>query len=60
MTTLNSTETKGMSEATGENFEEDTFSRVNVLQKIGFKATDKLSFEFSGIMTESKHFRQFV
>jgi len=48
MTTLNSTETKVMSEATGENFEEDTFSRVNVLQRIGFKATDKLSFEFFG------------
>ncbi|HBD26857.1 TonB-dependent siderophore receptor [Flavobacterium sp.] len=46
MTTLNSTETKGMSEAAGEDFEEDTFSRVNVLQKIGFKANDKLSFEF--------------
>ena len=48
MTTLNSTETKGMSEAAGENFEEDAFSRVNVLQKIGFKANDKLSFEFFG------------
>lgn len=48
MTTLNSTETKGMSEAAGENFEEDIFSRVNVLQKIGFKANDKLSFEFFG------------
>ena len=48
MTTLNSTETKGMSEAAGEDFEEDTFSRVNVLQKIGFKANDKLSFEFFG------------
>lgn len=46
MTTLNSTETKGMSEAAGENFEADTFSRVNVLQKIGFKSNDKLSFEF--------------
>ena len=33
MTTLNSTESKGMSEAAGENFEEDTFSRVNVLQE---------------------------
>ena len=48
MTSLNSTETKGMSEAAGENFEEDTFSRVNVLQKIGFKANDKLSFGFFG------------
>ncbi len=48
ITTLNNTETKGMSEAAGENFEEDTFSRVNVLQKIGFKANDKLSFEVFG------------
>ena len=48
MTTLNSTETKGMSEAAGENFEEDSFSRVNVLQKMGFKANDQLSFEFFG------------
>jgi len=48
MTTLNSTETKGMSEAAGENFEEDMFSRVNVLQKIGFKVNDKLSFDFFG------------
>ena len=46
MTSLNSSETKGMSEAAGENFEEDMFSRVNVLQKIGFKPNDQLSFEF--------------
>lgn len=48
MTSLNSTETKGMSEAAGENFEEDMFSRVNVLQKIGFKSNDQLSFEVFG------------
>ncbi len=48
LTSLSSTETKGFSEAFGENYEEDTFSRVNVLQKIGFKATDKLSFDFFG------------
>ena len=48
MTSLNSSETKGMSEAAGENFEEDMFSRVNVLQKIGFKPNDQLSFEFFG------------
>ena len=47
-TSLNSTETKGISEASGENFEEDTFSRVNVLQKIGFKASEKLNFEIFG------------
>ena len=48
MTSLNSTETKGMSEAAGTNFEEDVFSRVNVLQKIGFKVNNQLSFEFFG------------
>ena len=48
MTSLNSTETKGMSEAAGTDFEEDMFSRVNVLQKIGFKANDQLSFEVFG------------
>ena len=48
MTSLNSTETKGMSEAAGENFEEDTFSRVNVLQKIGFRVNEKLNFDFFG------------
>jgi vitamin B12 transporter len=48
MTSLNSTETKGMSEAAGTDFEEDIFSRVNVLQKIGFKANDQLSFEVFG------------
>jgi vitamin B12 transporter len=48
MTSLNSSETKGMSEAAGTDFEEDTFSRVNVLQKIGFKVNNQLSFEFFG------------
>jgi vitamin B12 transporter len=48
MTTLNSTETKGMSEAAGEDFEEDTFSRVNVLQKIGLKVSDQLTLDFFG------------
>lgn len=55
MTSLNSTETKGMSEAAGENFEEDTFSRVNVLQKIGFKANSKLSFEVFGTYDRIKN-----
>ncbi len=55
LTTLNSTETKGMSEAAGEDFEEDTFSRVNVLQKIGFKANDKLSFDFFGNYDQIKN-----
>jgi vitamin B12 transporter len=48
LTSLSSTETKGFSEAFGKNYEEDNFSRVNVLQKIGFKTSDKLSFDFFG------------
>ncbi|RXR29101.1 TonB-dependent receptor [Flavobacterium piscinae] len=43
---LNSTETKGISQAAGENFEEDRFSRVNALAKIGFQTTSKLKLDF--------------
>jgi vitamin B12 transporter len=43
---LNSTETKGISQAAGENFEEDRFSRVNALAKIGFQANSKLKLDF--------------
>lgn len=48
---LNSMETKGMSqiaEPTTANYEEDRFSRQNLLGKIGFMATDKLSLDFFG------------
>ena len=45
---LNSTETKGFSQAAGENFEEDRFSRVNALAKIGVQATSKLKLDFFG------------
>ena len=45
---LNSTETKGISQAAGENFEEDRFSRVNALAKIGVQATSKLKLDFFG------------
>lgn len=48
LTSLTNTETKGFSEAKGENFEDDTFSRVNALQKIGFKPNDKLEFTVFG------------
>lgn len=41
---LNSTETKGISEAKGINFEEDSFSRVNALTKFGLEVNTKLSF----------------
>jgi len=42
---LNSTETKGISEAKGDNFEGDRFSRVNTLVKLGFKPTKKMAFD---------------
>jgi len=45
-TSVNSSEINGISEAKGEDFEEDSFSRINVLQKIGVKATERLSFDF--------------
>ncbi|WP_353169643.1 TonB-dependent receptor [Flavobacterium sp.] len=43
LTSLNSTETKGISEAAGTNFETDYFSRVNALQKIGIQFNSKFS-----------------
>ena len=55
MTSINSTETKGMSEAAGDNFEEDTFSRVNLMQKIGFKANEKLNLEVFGTYDRIKN-----
>jgi vitamin B12 transporter len=49
---LNSTETNGMSQVKAPtadvNYEEDRFSRINYLGKVGFKATDNLTFDFFG------------
>jgi vitamin B12 transporter len=49
---LNSTETKGMSQiaepAAASDYEEDSFSRQNLLGKIGFNATDKISLDLFG------------
>lgn len=49
---LNSTETTGMSQIAPPNenvvYEEDRFSRINYLGKIGYKATDKLTLDFFG------------
>ncbi|MES2410442.1 MAG: TonB-dependent receptor [Bacteroidota bacterium] len=45
---FNSTETKGISQITGEDYETDSFSRQNLLAKLGFKATEKLTFDFFG------------
>jgi vitamin B12 transporter len=45
---FNSTETKGMSQIDGQNYEPDSFSRQNLLTKLGFKATQKLTLDFFG------------
>lgn len=45
LTSLNSSETKGISEAAGTNFEPDYFSRVNALQKIGIQFNSKFSMQ---------------
>jgi vitamin B12 transporter len=48
LTSLNSTETSGMSEAQGENYEKDFFSRIAVNQKIGVAVTSKLRVDLFG------------
>ena len=48
LTSFNSTETNGMSEAKGENYENDRFSRIAVNQKIGVALTSKLRVDFFG------------
>ena len=49
---LNSTEVSGMSQIAAanktDNYEEDPFSRVNYLAKVGYKATEKLTLDFFG------------
>lgn len=49
---LNTTETNGMSQIaqpnTSENYETDRFSRQNILSKLGYKASDKLTLDFFG------------
>lgn len=46
LTSLNSTEVKGLSEAAGVNFEDDSFSRLNLNQQFGVKVTSKLNLDF--------------
>lgn len=48
LTSVNHTNISGISEAEGVNFEEDTFQRINVLQKFGIKINPKLQFDFFG------------
>lgn len=49
---LNSTETTGMSQIASPNegikYEEDRFSRINYLAKLGYKACEKLNLDFFG------------
>ena len=49
---LNSTETTGMSQIAPPNesiiYEEDRFSRINYMAKLGYKMTDKLTTDFFG------------
>lgn len=52
LASLNSTETKGMSQIAepnpDSNYDKDRFSRINYRSKIGFKATEKLLLDFFG------------
>jgi vitamin B12 transporter len=43
---LNSTEIKGISESKGTDFEDDAFSRLNSVFKLGFKPTEKFDIDF--------------
>ena len=58
-TSLNSTETKGMSQIAPTNsddlYEDDPFSRLNYLAKVGYAVTDKLSFDFFGNYDQIKN-----
>ena len=46
LTSLNSTEVKGLSEAAGANFETDKFSRLNLNQQFGVIVNQKLNLDF--------------
>lgn len=55
---FNSTETSGMSqiaEPVGTKYEEDRFSRQNLIAKLGFKATQKLTLDFFGNYNKIKN-----
>ena len=56
---LNSTETKGISQIAPPNsnvhYEEDPFSRLNYLAKVGYAVTDKLTLDFFGNYDQIKN-----
>ncbi|TGD56690.1 TonB-dependent receptor plug domain-containing protein [Flavobacterium humi] len=55
LATLNSTESTGISEAKGDHFEPDNFSRVNAMVKFGVQATKKLALDFSANYDRTKN-----
>jgi vitamin B12 transporter len=48
MTAVNHTKTTGMSEAFGDQFEQDDFSRWNIMQKVGYKLNPAFRMDFFG------------
>ncbi|MEZ4788051.1 MAG: TonB-dependent receptor plug domain-containing protein [Flavobacterium haoranii] len=48
VTMINSKENKNFSEARGDNYEGDSFSRINVIQKFGYKFNDKFALTLFG------------
>ncbi|MBD3723427.1 MAG: TonB-dependent receptor [Flavobacteriaceae bacterium] len=48
LTMINSKENKNFSEARGKNYEGDSFSRINVIQKFGYKFNDKFALTLFG------------
>jgi len=48
LTSVNSTEIGGMSQAKGDNYENDFFSRIAINQKFGIKLNSRLRFDFFG------------
>ena len=56
---LNSTETKGVSQIAvpnlNVNYEEDPFSRLNYMAKVGYSVSDKMTFDFFGNYDQIKN-----
>ncbi|WP_338409990.1 TonB-dependent receptor [uncultured Flavobacterium sp.] len=48
LTNVNHVNIKGISEARGTDFEDDSFKKIHVLQKFGIKISDKLQLDFFG------------
>lgn len=48
LTSFNNSEANGMSEAAGLDFENDSYSRINLSQKLGIKINSQLALDFFG------------